>query len=72
MPLKRHREPFSDPDWFLELKHDGFRALALVHGGACTPVSRNGNSFGSFDVLRQAIATELECDAVIDGEIVSR
>ena len=30
MPLKRHREPFSHPDWFFELKHNGFRALAFV------------------------------------------
>jgi hypothetical protein len=28
MPLTRRLEPFSHPDWLLEIKHDGFRALA--------------------------------------------
>jgi bifunctional non-homologous end joining protein LigD len=70
MPLKRHREPFSNPDWLFELKHDGFRALAFMLNGACRLVSRNGNAFGSFQVLCEAIAAELDCDAVLDGEIV--
>jgi hypothetical protein len=30
MPLKRHREAFSHPDWLFELQHDGFRALSFV------------------------------------------
>jgi len=35
MPLKRHRQPFSHPDFSFELKHDGFRALALGENGKC-------------------------------------
>lgn len=32
MPLKRHKEPFSHPDfWLFEIKQDGFRALAFVN-----------------------------------------
>src|SRR5690349_16397534 len=29
MPLERHHEPFSHRDWHFELKHVGFKALAL-------------------------------------------
>jgi bifunctional non-homologous end joining protein LigD len=71
MPLKRHKDPFSHPDWLFELKHDGFRALAYVDNGVCRLVSRNGNAFGSFNVLCQAIGAELNCErAILDGEIV--
>ena len=47
MRLARLREPFSDPDWIFELKHDGFRALAYVEDGNCRLVSRNRNTFAS-------------------------
>src|SRR5581483_5447207 len=71
MPLKRHRKPFSHPDWFFELKHDGFRALAFVEHGRCKLVSRNGNDFSSFADLTQSIPKELNAEAaVLDGEIV--
>jgi ATP-dependent DNA ligase len=71
MPLKRHKDPFSHSDWLFELKHDGFRALALVENGICRLVSRNGNAFGSFNVLCSSISGELNCrNAVLDGEIV--
>jgi bifunctional non-homologous end joining protein LigD len=43
MRLARLREPFSNPDWLFELKHDGFRALSYVEDGTCRLVSRNGN-----------------------------
>jgi len=71
MPLKRHKEPFSHPDWLFELKQDGFRALAFVQNGTCRLVSRNGNTFKSFEVLREAIPKEISAKtAVLDGEIV--
>ena len=71
MPLKRHREPFSHPDWLFEIKHDGFRALAFVRDGACRLVSRNGNDFKSLSSLSTAIPKELKANsAVLDGEIV--
>lgn len=71
MTLKRHREPFSHPDWFFELKHDGFRALAFVQSGKCRLVSRNGNDFSSFVSLCAVIPEELRASAaVLDGEIV--
>jgi bifunctional non-homologous end joining protein LigD len=71
MPLKRHREPFSHPDWLFELKHDGFRALAFVENGRCRLVSRNGNEFHIFTTLTSALPKELKAEAVVlDGEIV--
>ena len=71
MPLKRHHEPFSHRDWFFELKHDGFRALAFVQNGRCRFISRNGNQFHKFDALSVALPKELNAKtAVLDGEIV--
>jgi bifunctional non-homologous end joining protein LigD len=36
------RQPFNDPDFLLELKHDGFRALAHIWDGKCELVSVGG------------------------------
>jgi bifunctional non-homologous end joining protein LigD len=70
MLLGRVTDPFDDPDWLFELKYDGFRALAVLHDGACRLLSRNGNRFG-FDALASGIAAHLLCQsAVLDGEIV--
>ena len=27
--------PFDDPEWIYEIKHDGFRALAVIERGHC-------------------------------------
>ena len=71
MPSVEKREPFSHPDWFFEIKWDGFRSLAYVHDRLCRLVSRNGNTFKSFPSLSEAIATELQTrSAILDGEIV--
>lgn len=71
MPLKRHHDPFSHRDWFFELKHDGFRALAFIQNGRCRFVSRNGNEFHKFDALASSMPKELNANAaVLDGEIV--
>lgn len=71
MRLARRSGPFSDPDWLFELKYDGFRALAHVSDGECKLVSRNGNTFKSFESLRLALPRDLNAKrAVIDGEIV--
>jgi len=71
MPLARRAEPFGDPDWLFEIKHDGFRALAYIENGTARLLSRNGNWFKSFPVLCASLASELRVrTAVIDGEIV--
>ncbi|MFL6438119.1 MAG: hypothetical protein ACJ71Q_11100 [Terriglobales bacterium] len=70
MPLKRHKEPFSHPDWLFELKHDGFRALAFIENERCRLVSRNGNEFKNFSALASALPKELGAKAaVLDGEV---
>jgi len=71
MPVGRSPGPFSHPDWFFEIKWDGFRSLAYLEDGRCRLISRNGNEFKSFPALN--LALPLECgiqNAVLDGEIV--
>jgi ATP-dependent DNA ligase len=34
MPLVQQPEPFDDWDWIYEIKHDGFRALAVIEQGS--------------------------------------
>ena len=71
MPLVRVPEPFDDPDWLFELKHDGFRALAYIDGHCCRLVSRRGHIFSKWDLLCEEIAHSIrEMSAVLDGEIV--
>jgi bifunctional non-homologous end joining protein LigD len=64
------REPFDHPDYFFELKHDGFRALAYISEGHCELVSRRRNAYKSFGELREHLAGLKVKDAVIDGELV--
>jgi hypothetical protein len=33
MVLRQHTQPFDDPNWIYEIKHDGFRALAVIERG---------------------------------------
>jgi len=70
-PLVRIPEPFNDPEWIFELKLDGFRALAYIEQGQCRLVSRNGQSYRSFDPLKVALVRALKVkNAILDGEIV--
>ena len=48
MRLVRRPRPFDHPDWIFELKLDGFRALAHFENGKGELVSRNRNTFASF------------------------
>jgi len=64
------RQPFNDPNFLFELKHDGFRALAYISDGRCDLVSRRRNSYKSFGELRRHLAELKLKDAVIDGELV--
>ena len=70
MRLASIREPFDHPDWLFELKYDGFRALAVMRGGACSLISRNRNAYKSFPDLCDELAA-LGMDAVLDGEIAA-
>src|SRR4051812_45892786 len=71
MLLGRRAEAFTDPDWLFELKYDGFRALAYVGNGKSRLVSRNANTFKSFELLSSLLPKDVRSEsAVIDGEIV--
>jgi bifunctional non-homologous end joining protein LigD len=69
MRLRLVKEPFDDPDYIFELKHDGFRAVAYLYDGECKLISRNMR-FMRFDSLRNALAKLPVLDAILDGEIV--
>jgi bifunctional non-homologous end joining protein LigD len=71
LALGRARGPFSHPDWFFEIKWDGFRSIVRMQHGLCRLISRNGNEFKSLSSLNQAIGAELgPRNTVLDGEIV--
>jgi len=56
----------------IELKYDGFRALAIIEHGRAQLLSRNGHPFASFSALAESISDSLpNVRAVIDGEICS-
>ena len=68
--LKRRAAAFDNPHYLYELKHDGFRALLEIDGGARL-VSRNRNRFRHLDPLAAALAKLLRVDnAILDGELI--
>jgi bifunctional non-homologous end joining protein LigD len=61
----------SDEEWAFEMKWDGIRALATVTDGAVTLTSRNGRDLtASYPELGE-LASAVDSDVVIDGEIVA-
>jgi ATP-dependent DNA ligase len=40
--------PFDHQDWFFELKHDGFCAMAYIEDGSCRLISRKQIQYRSF------------------------
>ncbi len=65
--------PFDDPGWQFEVKWDGFRAEAVVDGGAVRLFTRGGLDaaqayFGPFLDPPTWIAAR---DAIVDGEIIA-
>jgi bifunctional non-homologous end joining protein LigD len=70
--LARERpDPFDDPDWLFEVKHDGFRSIAFIKDGHCRLISRNGYRFSDFRDLEDCIAQAVKGHtAILDGEIV--
>jgi len=70
-PIRRP-EPFDDPEWFFDLKYDGFRALCYLEQGRCRLISRNGNLMSRFEGFGEKIPASLDVgDAILDGEIIS-
>lgn len=60
------------PDHRLEVKYDGFRALAGLSGGKASLQSRNGLDLGGrFPAVAAALGRVVVGEAVLDGEIVA-
>ncbi|BDG08408.1 non-homologous end-joining DNA ligase [Anaeromyxobacter paludicola] len=58
--------------WSLEVKYDGFRALAGVSGGQVSLQSRNGLDLSArFPGVARALAGLVVGEAVLDGEVVA-
>jgi bifunctional non-homologous end joining protein LigD len=55
MTLIRKPDPFDDPDWIYEIKHDGFRALAVIEQGHCRFFSRKKHRLTGYSDLREAL-----------------
>jgi hypothetical protein len=47
-----------------------FRSLAVIQNGRAELISRNGNSFKSFEPLRKELKSPYQGKTVLDGEIV--
>ena len=70
MTLVQQPEPFDDLDWIFELKHDGFRALAVIEHGQCRLFSRKKHKFVGSQELRAALVKEVHAGAaILDGEL---
>jgi bifunctional non-homologous end joining protein LigD len=65
-------EPPTRGDWLYELKFDGYRALALKHGGDVQLLSSNAKNFSArFAEIAEAVAELPARTAILDGEIVA-
>lgn len=65
------REVKNGSHW-LEVKYDGFRALAAVSGGALSLLSRNRLDLaGRFPEVARALSRLTVGEAVLDGEVVA-
>jgi bifunctional non-homologous end joining protein LigD len=71
MTLIGQPDPFDDPDWLYEIKHDGFRALAVIEQGHCRFLSRKKHRLTGYSDLRDALVKEVNAESVVfDGELV--
>lgn len=60
------------PEWMYELKLDGYRIVAVIHGGRADIYSRRGTRFGDrFPAVRKTLGGLALPDCVLDGEIVA-
>ena len=68
--LRTERLP-EGPEWIIELKLDGYRALAIKSGGKVQLRSRYDNDFSlRYPGIVQALAS-IPDNTVIDGEVVA-
>jgi len=70
MIVRAMSQPFDDPEWLYEIKHDGFRALTVIDDGRCRFYSKNRHRLTGFRDLAEAIVRDLHVNnAILDGEI---
>lgn len=65
--VKRVRAPFDGDQWLFEIKHDGFRVMAIRDGGQARLFTRNGydisrNHAHIIDALNAVPATRFVID----------
>jgi bifunctional non-homologous end joining protein LigD len=64
-------KPFDDPNWFFEIKWDGYRAVAFLENGAVRLVSRNQNDLTPRYPELKVLADQVNAkNAILDGEVV--
>ncbi|WP_207423399.1 DNA ligase D [Desertivirga brevis] len=63
-------KPFDDPDWFYEVKWDGYRALAYIKYGEVELRSRNNKSFNEKFYPIHTLLRSWKLNAILDGEIL--
>jgi bifunctional non-homologous end joining protein LigD len=64
-------EPFSREGWLLEIKWDGYRAIAAKHKDKVALYSRNAQDFAEkYPPVMEAVRA-LKHDVILDGEIVA-
>lgn len=69
--LTPRAEPFDHPDWLFELQYDGLRSLAYIENGTAKLISRQGETYVSFQSLCAKLARNVKVhDAILDGGIV--
>jgi DNA ligase D-like protein (predicted ligase) len=71
MLLLRTEKLPEGQNWLVELKFDGYRALAIKSGGKVQLRSRNNNDFSYRDVGIAKALTAIPDGTVIDGEVVA-
>jgi bifunctional non-homologous end joining protein LigD len=70
LPSPAKRPPVG-PDWFHEIKHDGFRILARRDSAGVRLISRHGHDFTSrFPLAAAAVAALPANSFLIDGEAI--
>jgi len=70
--MKRVRSAFDGDDWLFEIKHDGFRVLAIRDEGSTRLLTRNGYDIsGRHQHLIEALAGLSASRFVLDGELVA-
>jgi bifunctional non-homologous end joining protein LigD len=65
------KTPPSGPDWWHDIKHDGFRIMARLDSCGPRLITRNGNDFSDrFPIINLAVGALSARSCLIDGETI--